>query len=186
MRKALYIILVFSILSCSNSKKSDAKPSEQNKIPENQIEKIIEKRFLYVFDIDYLKTEMEYELTTERSDSLVIYHYKNLTNSEKNMDFKFIRKTKQLFFSGTEFELIKEDHYSENKLSELNFDLYVLNEPVDDGNGPMFFNPNYGILNLDNGWGKRFLYLKKDKETEFAKKLIKILEEKTFYNNVYN
>ena len=186
MKKALYIIFILSILSCSNSKKSDNSKSEQNIKSEIQIKNATEKRFLYEFFVDSLKREMEYELNKKITDSSIIYYYKNLSDSEKNMSFKFIEKTNQLFFAGSEFELIKEDHYSDKSLSEFNFDLYVLVESMNDGNGPMFFNPKYGILNLDNGWGMNFLYLKAGQKSEIAEKINEILKEKTFYNNVYN
>lgn len=91
-----------------------------------------------------------------------------------------------MFFLGTEFELIKKDHYTDKALSELKFDLYVMTESVDDGNGPMFFNPEYGILNLDNGWGMNFLYLKTGQQALLAEKLNELLKEKMSYNNVYN
>ncbi|WP_299111534.1 hypothetical protein [uncultured Winogradskyella sp.] len=129
---------------------------------------------------------MAYELTKKINDSSIIYNYKNLSDSEKNIGFKFLKKTNQLFFIGTEFELIKENHYSDKTLSEQGFDLYVLAEPIDDGNGPMFFNPEYGILNLDNGWGMDLIFLKNGQKTELAKELNITLKEKTFYNNVYN
>ncbi|WP_426430111.1 hypothetical protein ACPX19_11305 [Winogradskyella sp. HB-48] len=186
MKKALYITLVFSILSCSNSKKSDSLESEQNKTAQIQVEENIEKRFLYDFFVDSLKRKMEYELTKKIKDSSIIYHYKNLTDSEKNLNFKFLKKTNQLFFAGTEFRLIKENHYSNKSLSEFNFDLYVLVESMDDGNGPMFFNPEYGILNLDNGWGMDLIFLKNEQKTELVKEINKTLKEKTFYNTVYN
>ncbi|MFI0431224.1 hypothetical protein [Mariniflexile sp. HMF6888] len=181
MRQAIYIVFIFSILSCSNSKKSDNLKSEKNQLPINQIEKVIEKRFVYEFYVDSLKREMIYELTKKINDSSIIYHYKNLSDSEKNKSFKFLKKSNQLFLLGTEFELIKEKHYSDKNLSESDFDLYVLAESIDDGNGPMFFNPEYGILNLDNGWGMDLIYLKRGQKAELAKELIKTLKEKTFY-----
>ncbi len=169
-------------MSCSNSKKSDTLQSELNTKSQFQVE----KRFLYEFFVDSLQKEMEYELTKKIKDSSIIYNYKNLNDDEKNMSFKFVKNTNQLFFVGTEFELIKKDHYTDKALSELKFDLYVMTESVDDGNGPMFFNPEYGILNLDNGWGMNFLYLKTGQQAQLAEKLNEILKEKTSYNNVYN
>lgn len=173
-------------MGCSNFKKSESNNSEKIESAKDLIEKTIENRFLYVFDVDSLKTETEYELTIEKNDSIIKYHYKNITDSEKNMNFKFVRKSKLLTFFGIgfEFKLIKKEHLSENKLSKLNFDLYVLTESIDDGNGPMFFNPNYGILNLDNGWGRQYLFLNEDKESEYAKNLMELIYKKTLYNNV--
>src|SRR5690606_6397954 len=106
--------------------------------------------------------------------------------TRRSSDLKFRKKSNQLLFNGTEFELIKEKHYSDKNLSKSDFDLYVLAEPTDDGNGPMFFNPEYGILNLNNGWEMDLIYLKSGRKTELVKELNKTLKEKTFYNNVYN
>lgn len=171
MKKNLLILsILINFLSCQNY--------------EN--EKHIEERFLYVFNIDSLETKMKYELTIKNNDSLMIYKYKNLIDSEKNMNFKFIKKTYQLFFSGTEFKLIKKDSFSDKNLSELNFDIYILTEPLDDGNGPIFFNPEYGVLNLENGWGRNFLYLKKEEEAQFTKTIITTLKEKVFFHETYN
>lgn len=122
---------------------------------------------------------MEYELTTEENDSIIKYDYMNLTDTEKNMVFKFVKKTESLIAFGTDFQLIKKDLFVDNELSNLSFDLYALSEPIIDGNGPIFFNTEYGVLNLDNSWGKRFLYLKKEKEPKFAEKLIEVLSNKT-------
>lgn len=143
-------------------------------------EKHVEERFLYVFNIDSLETKMKYELTIKNNDSLTIYNYKNLIDSEKNMDFKFIKKTNQLFFSGTEFKLIKKRHFSDRNLSKNDFDLYILTKHIYDGNGPVFFNPEYGVLNLDNGWGRNFLYLKKEENDQFTKTIMTTLKEKCF------
>ncbi len=161
MRQAIYIALIFSILSCSNSKKSENLKSENNQPPISEIEEVIENRFVYEFYVNSLKREMTYEVTKKINDSSIIYIYKNLSDNEKNLGFKFLKKTNQLFFIGTEFELIKENYYSDKTLSERDFDLYALAEPMDDGNGPMFFNPEYGILNLDNGWGMDIIFFKK-------------------------
>ncbi|CAM1356166.1 conserved hypothetical protein [Tenacibaculum ascidiaceicola] len=171
MKKNLFILFsAICLFSCQNY----------------ESKKRVEERFLYVFNIDSLKTKMKYELTIKNNDSLTIYKYKNLIESEKNMDFKFIHKTNQLFFSGTEFKLIKKGSFSDKNLSELNFDTYILTEPLDDGNGPIFFNPEYGVLNLENGWGRNFLYLKKEEEAQFTKTIITTLKEKVFFHETYN
>jgi len=171
MKKNLLILsILINFLNCQNY--------------EN--EKHIEERFLYVFNIDSLETKMKYELTIKNNDSLTIYKYKNLIDSEKNMDFKFIKKTNQLFFSGTEFKLIKKGHFSDRNLSKFGFDLYILTKHIYDGNGPIFFNPEYGVLNLDNGWGRSFLYLKKEEEAQSTKTIITTLKEKVFFHETYN
>jgi len=169
-------------LGCSHSQKSNTlKPQQKTQVKEH-----VEKRFLYEFYVDVFEKLEEYELTKKTTDSTIVYYYKSLTDNEKDMEFQFILKTKQLYFYETEFQVIKKDYYANKNLSKFNFDLYTLKEPVHDGNGPLFFNPNYGILNLNNGWGTHILYLKNESETKFATTLIKILEEKMLYKNLYN
>src|SRR5690606_18414468 len=107
LRQPIYKVFLFSILRCSNSKKTDNPKSKKNQLPVNQNDQIIEKRFDYELYGDSLEKEMEYELNKKVNDSSIIYHYKNLTDSEKTMSFKFRKKSNQLLFNGTEFELIK-------------------------------------------------------------------------------
>ena len=173
MRKALHItvILVF-ILSCSNSKKADTSTLEVKANSVSDSITIKENRVLIIFDVEtFVRTE-KYELTIVNSENAISYHYKNLSDEDKNMDFKFDKNSNWLYFSDMPFQLVKKNEYLESKLSKTNFDLYEMIDQMDDGNGPMLFNKDYGILNFDNGWGRFFVYLKTNNDSILAKELI--------------
>lgn len=162
MRKALQILIILLIsVSCSESKKGT----------------VTENRTLYVFDMDTLKRTEKYKLTIETKDSIIKYKYQNLNEDENNINLSFNINSKILSKAFWEFKLTKKNKYSESKLSETEFDLYELKEPVTDGNGPMLFNINYGILNIDNGWGMKFIYLKSDDDSKLTNDIIKTLNE---------
>ncbi|WP_157757612.1 hypothetical protein [Pseudalgibacter alginicilyticus] len=88
------------------------------------------------------------------------------------MDFKFDEKSQWIYFSGIAFKLVKKKYFFDSKLSESKFDLYETVDKFDDGMGPALFNKDYGVLNIDNGWGKFFIYLKTDIDSILAKKII--------------
>ena len=157
MRKALQILIILLIsVSCSKQKKIT----------------ITEKRTLYIFDLDSLKRTENYKLTIETIDSIVKYQYRNLTDKEKNVTVRYNLNSKVLSLDFWEFELIEKNKYSDSKLSNKEFDLFQLKETVTDGNGPMLFNENYGLLNIDNGWGMKFIYLKTENKPELTKDII--------------
>ena len=162
MRKTLQILIIVLIsVSCSQSKKGA----------------VSENRTLYIFDLDSLKRTENYKLTIETKDSIIKYEYLNLDDNEKNVNLRFNLNSKTLSLDFWEFELTKKNKYSESELSETEFDLYKLKEPITDGNGPMLFNINYGILNIDNGWGMKFIYLKSDNNSKLTTNIIKTLNE---------
>ena len=127
--------------------------------------------------MDTLKRTEKYKLTIETKDSIIKYKYQNLNEDENNINLSFNINSKILSKAFWEFKLTKKNKYSESKLSETEFDLYELKEPVTDGNGPMLFNINYGILNIDNGWGMKFIYLKSDDDSKLTNDIIKTLNE---------
>ena len=162
MKKAFQILILILIsVSCSESKK----------------ENITEKRTLYVFDLDSLKRTENYKLTIETKDSIVKYQYRNLTDNEKNVTVRYNLNSKVLSLDFWEFELAEKSKYSDSELSNKEFDLFQLKESVTDGNGPMLFNENYGLLNIDNGWGMKFIYLKTENKRELTKDIIENLNK---------
>ena len=157
MKKAFQILILILIsVSCSESKK----------------ENITENRTLYVFDLDSLKRTENYKLTIETNDSIVKYQYRNLNEDEKNVTVIYNLNSKILSLDFLEFELSEKNKYSDSELSKKEFDLFLLKESVTDGNGPMLFNENYGLLNIDNGWGMKFIYLKAENKPELTKDII--------------
>ncbi|PWI28900.1 hypothetical protein DI383_14340 [Flavobacteriaceae bacterium LYZ1037] len=162
MRKAFQILIILLILvSCFESKK----------------EIITENRTLYVFDLDSLKRTENYKLTIKTKDSIVKYKYLNPNDDEKNITVRYNLNSKILSFAFGEFELTEKNKYSESELSKEQFDLFELIDSPTDGNGPMLFNKIYGILNIDNGWGMKFIYLKTEKNPKLTKDIINKLNE---------
>ncbi len=115
---------------------------------------------------------MDDKLTISENDSLIIYNYLNLNNVKKNLNFKFIKKNEQLWFADR-FKIIENSTLSFKDISNIEFKRYELSKPEVDGNGPFFFNRNYGVLNLDNGWGKQWLFLKEASNSIFADSIFK-------------
>lgn len=140
MRKTLYILVIIGVFGCKHSQKRETIS--------------IDSRRLIVYDFDTIITNDIYSLTTKYRDSTIFYEYLNLTDSTKNMTFRFIRNTNKIHFGPTEFEL-----KSRNILkTDMRFDRYE-DEPVPDGMGSLYFNENYGILGFYNGQGMQFHFI---------------------------
>ncbi|MGV6832045.1 MAG: hypothetical protein ACWA5P_10870 [bacterium] len=164
MKKTFYLLtLVSLVLSCSqfNNSKTD-EVQEHKKVEENIIQEI---RTLHVYDVETFQRFEDYQLDLKTTDSTFVYLYKNTNDSLKNMSFKYYKESKLLYFTGEPFQLIKSDYCFIKSLSDTKFDLYETIEKYDDGMGPILFNKNYGVLNLDNGWGTFFIYLKSENDS---------------------
>ena len=114
-----------------------------------------ELRNLIVYEFDSIKKKMPYELIIREKDSVLIYNYKNKTDSTKNMSFRYLKHNGNLFFGPDEFGISIKNEFQ----SDFKFDQYNLTEEVIDGMGVLLFNRTYGVLGFDNGWGKQFYYL---------------------------
>ena len=114
------------------------------------------KRILYVYEVDSLKRKMEYELDIKEIDSMTIYKYRNLIDSTKNISFRFNKVKSYLYFGFEKFNIIEFDNYQTGAFT---FDKYVSSEASIDGNGPILFNKNYGVLAWDNGWGNQYYFV---------------------------
>ncbi|MDC8003542.1 hypothetical protein POV27_05735 [Aureisphaera galaxeae] len=141
--KRLFYLGILVLACCSESQRKDF------------VEK--EHRDLIVYDYDKLIRENQCELTRIEKDSIILFKYKNLVDSTKNMVFSFLKYKDLLYFGPNEFTL-KERKYL---VKEVAFDKYET-EPIVDGMGPILFNAKYGILVMENGWGKQFHYLKEN------------------------
>lgn len=126
----------------------------------------LESRVIYSFDLDSLVKKETYNLNILRKDTILVYKYINTLDSTKNMTFVFNIKSEVLTFGPFDFKKAEDNFYTNAQLSSLNFDLYDLKIPVMDGNGPMLFNENYGILNVDNtSWTYQYLFLPTGQES---------------------
>ncbi len=116
-------------------------------------------RVVKIYENDSLKQEMNYELTITEIDSGWTYQYRNLVDTKKNMDFKFLKNSNRLLFATSKLGLYKTGKYSFKKTNPDEFDLYIETEEMLDGHGPILFNEKFGVLTSNNGWGMDFLFL---------------------------
>lgn len=161
MRKVIYIICFFGILiGCVNSNKKES------------IQK--ENRELMVFDLYKLVRDDQCEMTRIENDSVVLFKYKNLIDSAKNLEFEYWKKESKIHFGPEQFVIAERSVL----IGEDIFDRYEVIEPIPDGMGPVIFNSEYGVLAFDNGWGMEFHLLSDKNKEEFELPLISSL-----YNN---
>ena len=145
---ALFVIAAIFFIGLGIGSRASDWPSEPK----------IESRQLFVYSLDSLRRTYPYELTIEDLDSLVIYRYKNLEDSTRNMDFRYQKVAKTLSFTSSVLELEKEDVM----IQDMNFDIFHSN--VIDGEGPVLFNEVYGLLGWHNGWGDYFFFMTQENE----------------------
>ena len=140
MKKLIYISILIGLFGCTEIGKKE------------KIE--IESRLLVVYEFDTIVRENDYKLTIKDRDSFIRYEYLNLVDSTKNMNFHFVKDVNKIHFGPVEFDLEERNIFQ----TTLEFDRYET-EPIADAMGSLFFNRDYGILGLDNGWGMQFHYL---------------------------
>lgn len=156
LRKIIFVItILFVFASCSKGSKI-----------------MHEKRVAYEFDLDYLKKVHQYNLVIEEQDSIIKYSYENVLDSTKNINFKFFPNSNRILFSFFELKEDKTSKYINDSLSASPFNLYKLKDNVMDGDRAMFFNKDYGLLNIDTGWRMKLIILKNQDNLEEAKKII--------------
>ena len=163
IRKSIFLIFFFFtfIAGCSRNKKT--------------VE--VERRVLYDFYLDSLKRNYSYTLTVVHKDSIINYEYINMDDSEKNISIEYNLHKGIISFYDVEFEIYEKNQYFDSEVSSKRFDLYRLKRFVDDGNGPMLFNRDYGLLNIDNGWGTILLFFQDTSKASKANKILQILKK---------
>ncbi|NME70650.1 hypothetical protein [Flammeovirga aprica] len=134
-------------------------------------------RILHVVEGDSLFITREYDLVKDNHEEVEVYQYVNLEDKKWNMTFKYNKSTKVLSFVDSDFELKEKDKFFDPSLSSVKFDLYTLSQPVIDGHGPLLFNSDYGILNLDNGLWKSSIYLKENDTTNKVQQILTMVRE---------
>ncbi len=163
-------LLASLIISCSSNPNSDK----------------IESREMLAFNISYVKGASDslafqrpYRLQILDQDTVLIYRYSYLVDSTKNMTFKFNPETQILTFGPFDLEAVEPEFFKNEELTDTHFDLFNLKIPVTDGNGPMLFNKEYGVLNVDNSfWTYQYLFLPEgQKNAKLAEEILKKLKE---------
>jgi hypothetical protein len=160
LRKIVLLVsFLFVFISCSKGTKTTYK-----------------KRVAYEFDLDSLKKVHDYNLIIEEQDSIIKYAYENVLDSTKNINFKFFPNSNRILFSFFELKEDKTSNYINDSLSASAFNLYKLKDNVMDGDRAMFFNKDYGLLNIDTGWRMKLVILKNQDNLEEAKNIIDYLK----------
>lgn len=120
---------------------------------------------------------MKYDLSIEVKDSVTYYRYKFPFEKRKDFNFKFYRYEQKINFGPFEFKKTQKNKYKQIQISSFYFDLYEINEFIIDGNGPILFNPDYGVLTVDNGWGTQVLFLKENNDKELTNGILDLLNK---------
>lgn len=128
------------LFSCSGSPKKETERTEF--------------RNLTVFKFDTLVGRFDYELSIRERDSVIIYNYKNLKDSTKNKDFRYLKYSEILLAGPFEFEKIEHPTYPVLE----NFNYYNADAGIMDGMGPVIFNSEFGILGFNNGMGTQYYF----------------------------
>ena len=145
---ALFVIAAIFFIGLGIGSRASDWPSEPK----------IESRQLFVYSLDSLRRTYPYELTIEDRDSLLIYRYKNLEDSTRNMAFRYQKAEKELFFPPNPLVLEKEGVLIE----DMKFDIFQ--DDAIDGVGPVIFNEEYGLFGWHNGWGDYFFFMTQENE----------------------
>jgi len=140
LKKTINILLIIFLFSCSHTSKKETQRTEI--------------RNLTVFEFDSLVSKADYELSIRERDSVIIYNYRNINDSTKNKDFRYLKHSDRLLAGPFEFEKT-ENHYYPNFE---NFNYYNSDPGIMDGMGPIIFNNEFGILGFDNGMGTQYYF----------------------------
>ena len=140
MKKTINILLILFIFSCSDSSKKETARTEL--------------RNLTVFEFDSLVSKADYELRIRERDSVIIYNYRNLNDSTKNQNFRYLKYSDILLAGPFEFIKTKNNYYPNFE----NFNYYNSDPGIMDGMGPVIFNNEFGVLGFDNGMGTQYYF----------------------------
>ena len=89
------------------------------------------------------------------------YKYINEIDSTKIINIKKIENSDFLFFGFEKFTNSNRKSFQNQKLNNLEFEYYDLENPVIDGTGPILFNSEYGLLAINNVFGPTIIFLEK-------------------------
>ncbi|MBO3100281.1 hypothetical protein [Gelidibacter pelagius] len=140
MKKTINILIIIFLFSCSDTTKKETQRTET--------------RNLTVFEFDSLVSKADYELSIRERDSVIIYNYKNINDSTKNKDFRYLKHSDQLLAGPFEFKKTENHHYPTFE----NFNYYDSDPGIMDGMGPVIFNDEFGVLGFDNGMGTQYYF----------------------------
>ncbi len=117
----------------------------------------------------------KFMLTFYKKGDTLNYRYVSEMDSSKTITIEKIENSNFLFFDDKYIASNKKS-FRNNKLNDLEFEYYDLENPVIDGTGPILFNSEYGLLAINNVFGPTIIFLDK-KDNNLAELIIEKLNE---------
>lgn len=134
-----------------------------------------ESRYLSGFSNNTLKLRTEYMLIKTVRDSIIIYDYRSVTDSTRNLKISYLTKSQKLKFNLSDYKKYETKTFQSNKNSEIWFDKYEMKEPIIDGMSSILFNQEYGILAIANLLGPSAFFMDKPNDSLQVRKIIEKL-----------
>ncbi|MCL8009565.1 hypothetical protein [Gelidibacter japonicus] len=159
MRKLKYYILtIFISLSCSE-KNPEWKAEREASIhfggePKNE----------------------NFVLSFHRKGDTLIYNYVGKIDSTKTINIQKVENSNILFFGFGKFIESNRKSFRNQKLKDLEFKYYHLENPGTHGTGPILFNSEYGLLAINNVYGPTIVFLEV-KDNNLTEMIINNLNE---------
>jgi hypothetical protein len=163
----LICLLIFGFISCDNSDKN-----------------LQREAFIYN-GMTFKKTESFVGTLIEKENNL-IYNYVSKSDSTKNISVEFNKNTNQLHFGSNEYIILNQNSFSEQSLSQNEFDYYYSRESYADATGPILFNSEYGLLAINNVFGPTIIFLNKNSSDNLQRKILTDLTEWKRVPTTYN
>jgi hypothetical protein len=100
-----------------------------------------------------------FTLSFHRKGDTLIYNYVSKIDSTKTINIQKAANSNILFFGFREFIESDKKTFRNQKLKDLEFKYYDLENPGTHGTGPILFNSEYGLLAINNVYGPTIIFL---------------------------
>lgn len=121
-----------------------------------------------------MKTENFDGIILEK-EKFLVYKYISQKDSSKTITVKFDKTSERMFFGPDEYQKVVGRKINEQSLSKYDFEFFELVDPSIDGTGPILFNPDYGLLAINNVFGPTIILLKSKEDEEIKMGVLKEL-----------
>lgn len=148
MRKILTYILLLTICFGCFEKKTEWKT----------------ERSAIIFFSSEPKNET-FTLTFKKNENSLIYQYVSHIDTSKTIFIKKTLESNFILFGSEKFIKTDKKPFKNEKLNDLEFEFYNIENPITDGTGPILFNPTYGLLAINNVFGPTIVFLDEKNDT---------------------
>ncbi|WP_108805586.1 hypothetical protein [Aquimarina sp. Aq107] len=148
MRKILTYILLLTICFGCFEKKTEWKT----------------ERSAIIFFSSEPKNET-FTLTFKKNENSLIYQYVSHIDTSKTIFIKKTLESNFILFGSEKFIKTDKKPFKNEKLNDLEFEFYNIENPITDGTGPILFNPTYGLLAINNVFGPTIIFLDEKNDT---------------------